>query len=266
MDLMLEGKKALVTGGSRGIGKAIAWELAREGCDLAIFARNAERLTDASQEISANTGRIVHPFVVNTGDSDSVSDGVAKADDALAGIDILVNNAARPLGRAPVSGIEGLEDDQFNLDVNVKVLGYLRCARAVAPIMKSRGWGRIINISGLAARSSGAIVGSIRNVSVSALTKNLADELGPFGINVTVIHPGATRTEATEATLEERASSRGTTVAEELAAMSEGNSVRQVIDASDIAYVAAFLASPRSIAINGDAISAGGGVGNSIHY
>ena len=109
-------------------------------------------------------------------------------------------------------------------------------------------------------------MGSIRNVSVSALTKNLADELGPFGINVSVIHPGATRTEATDAMLEERAAAGGTTVADELAAMSEGNSVRQVIDASDIAYVAAFLASPRSIAINGDAISAGGGVGNAIHY
>lgn len=266
MDLKLEGKKALVTGGSRGIGKSIAWELAREGCDIAIFARNAERLADAAQEISADTGHAVHPFVVDTGDSESVSEGVAKANDTLDGIDILVNNAARPLGRAPVSGIEGLDDDQFNLDVNVKVLGYLRCARAVAPIMKSRGWGRIINISGLAARSSGSIVGSIRNVSVSALTKNLADELGPFGINVSVIHPGATRTEATDAMLEERASARGTTVADELAAMSEGNSVRQVIDASDIAYVAAFLASPRSIAINGDAISAGGGVGNAIHY
>lgn len=266
MDLQLNGKKALITGGSRGIGKAIAWELAREGCDLAIFARDAERLADAAQEIASDTGRAVHPFTVDTGDTISVRDGVAAANAKLGGIDILVNNAARPLGRAPVTGIEGLEDDQFNLDVNVKVLGYLRCAREVAPIMKSAGWGRIINISGLAARSSGAIVGSVRNVSVSALTKNLADELGPFGINVTVIHPGATRTEATAHTLAERAAARGTTVAEEEAAMGELNSVRRVIDATDIAYVAAFLASPRSLAINGDAIAAGGGVGNAIHY
>ena len=266
MDLMLDGKKALITGGSRGIGKAIAWELAREGCDVAIFARDAERLADAAQEISADTARAVHHFEVDTGDTQSVRDGVAAANAALDGVDILVNNAARPLGRAPVTGIEGMEDEQFNLDVNVKVLGYLRCAREVAPIMKSAGWGRIINISGLAARSSGAIVGSVRNVAVSALTKNLADELGPFGINVTVIHPGATRTEATAPMLAERAAARGTTVADEEAAMGELNSVRKVIDASDIAYVAAFLASPRSLAINGDAIAAGGGVGSAIHY
>ena len=264
--LMLDGKKALITGGSRGIGKAIAWELACEGCDLAIFARDAGRLADAAQEITADTGRAVHHFEVDTGDTQSVRDGVAAANAALDGVDILVNNAARPLGRAPVTGIEGMEDEQFNLDVNVKVLGYLRCAREVAPIMKSAGWGRIINISGLAARSSGAIVGSVRNVAVSALTKNLADELGPFGINVTVIHPGATRTEATAPMLAERAVSRGTTVAEEEAAMGELNSVRKVIDASDIAYVTAFLASPRSLAINGDAIAAGGGVGSAIHY
>lgn len=266
MDLMLTGKKALVTGGSRGIGKAIAWELAREGCDVVIFARNYERLADAAHEIASDTGRSVHPLTVDTGDSRSVRDGVATAAAELDGIDILVNNAARRLGLAPVTGIEGLEDDQFDLDVNVKVLGYLRCARAVAPIMKLRGWGRIINISGLAARSSGAIIGSIRNVAVSALTKNLADELGPFGINVTVIHPGATRTEATAHMLSNRAAARGTTVAEEEAAMGELNSARQVIDANDIAYVAAFLASPRSVAINGDAIAAGGGVGSAIHY
>ena len=80
-------------------------------------------------------------------------------------------------------------------DTGTKVLGYLRCARAVAPVLKERGWGRIINISGLAARQSGTAIGSMRNVAVAALTKNLADELGPHGINVTVVHPGLTWTE-----------------------------------------------------------------------
>ena len=230
------------------------------------WPRNVDTLSATANEIASDTGRSVYPVVVDTGDSESVKNAVREADACLGGIDILVNNAARPLGRAPVTGIEGLEDDQFNLDVNVKVLGYLRCARAVAPIMKARGWGRIINISGLAARSSGAIVGSIRNVAVSALTKNLADELGPHGINVTVIHPGATRTEATQQMLSDRAAANGTTAADEESTMRDANSVKQIIDASDIAYVAAFLASPRSIAINGDAIAAGGGVGNAIFY
>lgn len=266
MDLELKGKKALVTGGSRGIGKAIAWELAREGCNVAICARDMSALAATANEIETDTGRKVVPIEADTGDTESVQKMVALANFDPPGIDILVNNAARPLGRSPVPGIEGVSDEMFNDDVNVKVLGYLRCAREVAPIMKSRGWGRIINISGLASRSSGNTVGSIRNISVAALTKNLADELGPYGVNVTVIHPGATRTEATADMIEARVKSEGLSVDDVEAEMRSGNSVRRLIDAREIAYVAAFLASPKSIAINGDAVAAGGGVGKAIHY
>src|SRR3954469_15079316 len=101
-------------------------------------------------------------------------------------------------------------------------MGYLRCAREVAPFMVAQGWGRIVNISGLAARSSGSTIGSIRNVSVAAMTKNLADELGPQGINVTVVHPGATRIERTS---------------EEMLARPMGNSIGRWVDADEVAYV-----------------------------
>ena len=266
MDLELEGKLAVVTGGSRGIGKAIAWELAREGCDVAICARNPDALNETAREIADDTQRDVYPIVCNTTDTDSVNSMVAQASFQLGGIDILVNNAARPLGQAPVPGIEGVTDEAFNEDINTKVLGYLRCARAVAPIMKERGWGRIINISGLASRSSGSAVGSIRNVSVSALTKNLSDELGPFGINSVVIHPGGTRTEATPGVAAARAEERGVSVDTILDEMASANSVKKLIDAREIAYIAAFIASPKAVAINGDGIAAGGGVGNAIYY
>ncbi len=266
MDLELDGKKAIVTGGSRGIGKAIARELAREGCDVAICSRNIEPLQATADEIASDTGRSIYPIECDTSDTESVNNMVARANFQLGGIDILVNNAARPLGQAPVSGIEGVTDEDFHEDLNTKTLGYLRCARAVAPIMKERGWGRIINISGLASRASGSAVGSIRNVGVSALTKNLADELGPFGINSVVIHPGGTRTEATPAVAAARAEARGLPVETILEEMTNANSVRQLIDASDIAYIAAFVASPKAIAINGDGIAAGGGVGTAIHY
>ena len=266
MDLQLQGKLAIVTGGSRGIGKAIAWELAREGCNVAICARNPETLHETAKQIAEDTQRDIYPIECDTTDTQAVNDMVARANFQLGGIDILVNNAARPLGQAPVPGIEGVTDDAFNEDINTKVLGYLRCARAVAPIMKQRGWGRIINISGLASRSSGSAVGSIRNVSVSALTKNLADELGPHGINSVVIHPGATRTEATPHVAAARAKERGVPTQTILDEMAQANSVRRLIDAREIAYIAAFVASPKAVAINGDAIAAGGGVGNAIHY
>ncbi len=266
MNLELEHKRALVTGGSRGIGKAIAWELAREGCNVAICARSRPELYATASEISADTGRKIIPIEADTGDTQSVRDLVATANESLGGIDILVNNAARPLRQIPAQNIETITDDDFNADVNVKVLGYLRCAREAAPIMKQNGWGRIINISGLAARSSGATIGSIRNVSVAALTKNLADELGPHGINVSVIHPGLTRTESTALIISDRAEQQEVLESEIELQMKNANSIRRLIDAREIAYIAAFLASPKAIAINGDAIAAGGGVGNAIHY
>ena len=106
----------------------------------------------------------------------------------------------------------------------------------------------------------------MRNVAVAALTKNLADELGPHGINVTVVHPGLTRTEKTAPLLEQRARERGVSVAEIERGMASANTVRRLIDASDVAQVVAFLASPKSVAINGDAIAAGGGAPGAIHY
>ena len=101
MDLQLQGKRALVTGGSRGIGKAVARTLAAEGCDVAIAARDRARLDDAAAELRAETGRTIVPIQVETGDDASVRAMVAYACEQLGGIDILVNNAAKPgAGRA----------------------------------------------------------------------------------------------------------------------------------------------------------------------
>ena len=266
MDLQLSGKRALVTGGSRGIGKAIAFALASEGVDVAIVARNLGPLTETASEIASNTGRKIVPLTGNTGDDASVRGFVSEAVSQLGGLDILVNNAAQPGGQRPVPTLAEITAEAFNEDMNVKVMGYLRCAREVAPHMAANGWGRIINISGLAARSSGTTIGSMRNVAVAAMTKNLADELGPSGINVTVVHPGLTRTEATPGVIHARAQREGLTEPEVEAQMAQANSVRRIINASDIAHIVAFLASPLAVAISGDAIAAGGGVGRAIHY
>lgn len=266
MDLELAGKCAVVTGGSRGIGKAIARVLAEEGVDVAIVARHIEALRESADELSATTGRTIVPIVADTSDTESVRGMAERAISALGHVDILVNNAAQPGGGGGNPPLEGIQDEAFHAEMNTKVLGYLRCARALAPHMKERGWGRIINVSGLAARQSGNVVGSMRNVAVAAMTKNLADELGPFGINVTVVHPGLTWTERMPGLLQAQANARGDTVEDARARMAEGNSVRRIIDAADIAAIVAFLASPRSVAITGDAIAAGGGAGRAIHY
>jgi NAD(P)-dependent dehydrogenase (short-subunit alcohol dehydrogenase family) len=266
MDLQLAGKRVLVTGGSRGIGKAVARVLAAEGCDVAIGARGIEALEATAAELAEATGRQIVPVALDTSSDSSVQGAVAGVVAALGGIDILVNNAAKPGGQAPPPKLAGVTDELFWSDVNVKVMGYIRCAREVAPLMAADGWGRIVNVSGLAARSTGSLIGSIRNVAVAAMTKNLADELGPSGINVTVVHPGLTRTEATPGVVTARAEAIGVDPVEIERRMAGGNSIRKLVSAEEVAWVVAFLASPRSIAINGDAIVCGGGQPGSIHY
>ncbi len=260
MDLQLAGRRALVTGGSRGIGRAVAQSLVAEGAAVTICGRQAEPLVRAAAELGA------HPVVADTGDDESVRSLVAAATAAMGGVDILVNAAATPGGQSPPPALAEITSDVFWADVNVKVLGYLRCAQAVAPGMTSSGWGRIINVSGLAARSTGSTIGSIRNVAVAAMTKNLADELGPHGVNVTVVHPGLTRTEATAGVVDARAAADGVTPAEVEHQLAGLNSIRRLVTADEVAQVITFLASPRSVAINGDAIACGGGAPGSIHY
>ena len=265
MDLGLDGKRAIVTGGSRGIGKAVARTLATEGCDVVVAARHEGPLAEAAATLSAETGRRVEPVTVDTGDDESVRAMVAGAVDVLGGVDILVNSAAAPLGQSAPPKLADVTQELFWADMNVKVLGYLRCAQAVAPHMAAAGWGRIVNISGLGARTTGAVIGSMRNVAVAALAKNLADELGPLGINVTVVHPGLTRTEATPGVIARTAEARGISP-EEAERSLVRNSIGHLVDAAEVADVVAFLASPRSIAITGDAIACGGGHPGAIYY
>lgn len=252
MDLQLEGKRAIVTGGSRGIGKVIARQLAEEGVDVVIAARTKEPLRAAAAELSAATRRRVIPLVADTGDERSVNALVEAAIAELGGVDILVNNAAVPGGISPATKLEQIVDAEVLEDINIKVVGYLRTARALAPHLVAKGWGRIINIGGLAIHRTGRPVATLRNVGVAAITKNLADELGPKGVNVTAVHPGATRTERTDPSFER-----------EYAA---GVSIGRIVDATEVAAVVAFLASPRSVSINGDAIPVGGGARGSIYY
>jgi NAD(P)-dependent dehydrogenase (short-subunit alcohol dehydrogenase family) len=259
MDLQLTGKRAVITGGSRGIGLAVARALVREGADVALVARDESRLRDAATGLAdLGAGRIV-TAVCDTGDDAAVTAMATHVASQLGGVEILVNSAARA-NTGPMS------DDMLDEQLNVKLKGYLRCARAFAPGMVAGGWGRIINISGLAARQTGSVVGSVRNVAVSAMTKNLADEYGAAGVNVTVVHPGMTVTERTPDTLDAIAVARGSTSDDVRSSMERAVSIGRLVTATEVANVVAFLSSPLSVAINGDAIVAGGGARGSIYY
>jgi NAD(P)-dependent dehydrogenase (short-subunit alcohol dehydrogenase family) len=259
VDLELTGRRAVVTGGSRGIGLAVGRVLAAEGADVALVARGEEALAKAAEGVAAESGRRVIAVPADTGDDASVAAMAERVVREFGGVDILVNSAA-------TASTGAFDEDALADEVNVKVQGYLRTARAFAPGMVERGWGRIINISGLAARQTGSVVGSVRNVAVAAMSKNLADELGPQGVNVVVVHPGLTRTEKTTRALAIMADARGTGVEELQRSMESMISIGRMVTAEEVADVIAFLASPKSVALNGDPIAASGGVRGPIHY
>ncbi|HKF74894.1 MAG TPA: SDR family oxidoreductase [Candidatus Dormibacteraeota bacterium] len=266
MDLELSGKCAIVTGGSRGIGKAVARELAAEGAMVVLASRTPDVLQTAAAELTQETGSRVIGIPCDTASDASVRQMVERAASELGGIDVLVNSAAQPGGQAPPPKLADIDDEVFWPDVNVKVMGYLRCIREVVPHMVRRGGGRVVNVSGLAARSTGSTVGSMRNVAVAAMTKNLADELGPRGISLVVVHPALTRTERTPGVIAAQAARLGVSEEEVERRMNRTNVLGRLLDAREVARVVAFLASPVAIAINGDAVVAGGGMPGSIHY
>ena len=272
MDLGLQGKYALVTGGSRGIGKAIARELAREGADVVIASRTLSDLEQTAREIEDETGRRILPMALDVSHKDQVDRVTAEAAEKMGGLHILVNSGSYPGGSAGATGpIETIIDDELLADFDVKYVGALRCARAAIPFLKEQGWGRIINISGGNARNAGNLSGGARNVSLVHMTKTLSNHLGRYGITVNCIHPGTTRTERTPGLLAARAAQLGIPVEEveqrDFAPDSpRSNAICRMVDASEIGYLTAYLASDKAWAITGEVIAAGGGTGNAVYY
>ena len=272
MDLGLKGKHAIVTGGSQGIGKAIARELAREGVNVAIVARKKEPLEAAAKELSSETKGRVIGIAADVTSKEQVEAMVAQAAKEFGGLHILVNSGSSPGGSATAIGpIETVVDEDLLLDFNTKYVGALRCARAAIPHLKKQGWGRIINISGTNARNAGNLSGGARNASLVHMAKTLAVQLGRFGITVNCVHPGTTRTERTPRLLAKQAAELGITPEEVekrnyLPDSPRGNAICRMVDAAEVAYVALFLASDKAWAINGELVVATGGAGRSVYY
>src|SRR5260370_1573226 len=210
MDLGLRGKRAIVTGGSLGIGKAIARELAREGADVAIVARTKDKLETTAQELAAETKGRVIAIAADVASKAQVDAMVAQAAAELGGLHILVNSGSAPGGSATATApIETVVDEDLLQDFNIKYVGALRCAPAAIPFMKTAGWGRIINISGGNARNAGNLSGGARHARLGHMTKTLAVQFGRHGVTVNCIHPGTTRTERTPSLLAARAAQLG---------------------------------------------------------
>ena len=264
MELGLSGKISIVTGGSKGIGRTTALALAREGSDVAICARGVEDLEDAAAEIRDQTGRKVLAVRADMSDLDDIKNLVSTTVAELGGVDILINNAVNSVA-APF--MELADEDWLN-HINVKIMGYVRCAREAIPHMINRGGGRIINIGGMAARSAGSLTNSngVTNSAVSNIAKNLSDKVAKDGILVNCIHPGTTRTPRQDMVLERQARDANVSVEEAERRAVAGIPIGRMVEPEDIADLVLFLVSARASAITGQTIAVEGGAGRGIHY
>ncbi|MEZ4698987.1 MAG: SDR family oxidoreductase [Rhodothermales bacterium] len=192
MDLHLQGKTALITGASRGIGKAIALQLAREGCRLVLCARDAGRLDEAARDIASETGADVATVAADITNPDAPARLVEAADKRFGGIDILVGNAG---GNRRKSLVDTTDADWADI-IELNLMGHVRSARAVVPAMKRQGSGSIVFVSSIFGREAGGPGLSIYNTTKSALismAKILALEVAGEGIRVNTVAPGSIR-------------------------------------------------------------------------
>ena len=258
MNLGLQDRVAIVTGGRSGIGRAVAKVLAQEGARVVITARTADKLEKAAVELSAETGRPVSAIPSDTTDQSRVDHLVEQVEADFGRIDILINCAANPTGLVR-NEIRQFEDTALMRDLDTKVVGYARCAKAVVPAMARRKWGRIVNIGGLTGRGSNILSG-MRNAAVCHLTKTLSDQLGPEGITVNALHPGVTQTEHILELFESEATKRGVTPAAIEAEFSASTPIRRIVLAEEVGHAVAFLASPLAGAITGESLAVDGGI------
>jgi NAD(P)-dependent dehydrogenase (short-subunit alcohol dehydrogenase family) len=264
MDLGLQGKVAIVTGGSVGIGKETARKLAAEGVSVVIAARTLSTLEEAAEQLRAQTKGAITPITVDTTNTESVRGLVAATARRFGSVDILVNCAAAPGGLVR-NNIELADEEALLLDLNTKVVGYFRMCKACVPHMRAAKWGRIVNVGGLTARCTEAMSG-MRNTALVHLTKTLSDQLGPDGITANIVHPGVTRTEHVEAWFAEMARSEGISV-EAVIKREAGDpaAIRRMLEPEEVADCILFLASKRASGLTGESIAVDGGLSRAVY-
>ena len=252
LELGLEGKVAVVTGGSDGLGRATAARLAREGCKVAVCARREDHLKAAAAEIARETGAdiaAVRADVTNPADLERL---VRTAVERFGGVDILVNNA----GRSAAAGLEAVDDAAWHEDIQLKLMACVRLCRMTVPIMRARGGGAIVNatIGGGKAPPAGALPTSVTRAAGINLTKSLANEYGAAGIRVNTICIGLIKS----AQWHRRAGNRP--VEELYAELAEKVPLGRVGEAEEFADLCAFLVSERAAYITGAAVNLDGGL------
>jgi len=251
------GQVAIVTGGGLGIGRAVAAALLRGGATLVIASRRMTVLESAAKDLMAAHGGDVVPVTADTTDTASVL-ALAEYAATLGRVAVLVNGAAAPAGLVR-NDIADADPEALLGDLNTKVVGYFRCIKAVAPIMRKHHYGRIVNIGGLTGRSSHALSG-MRNLAIVHMTKALSDQLGPDGITINTIHPGVVETEHIHELYAKNATVEGITPEQVERNFIARTPIRRVITADEVADLVCFLASPATGGVTGESLGIDGGL------
>ena len=256
MDLGLRGKVALVTGGSRGIGKATAKSLLDEGCSVAICARNAERLNASACEFSRHGARVLG-VVADTTDQPSVARFIAAAVEAFGRIDILVNNAGTHIRATVETTTPAILDQQLR----DKVFGFFTMIQTVLPIMKRQRDGRIVNIVGQAARHPhpDRFPSGVTNAAVMAMTKSVADAVARDNIRVNAVCPQYIETDLLSSLIAKEMRERNVDRATAGGGFTRANPLGRTGTPEEVADLVAFLVSDRSNFTTGSSVSVDGG-------
>jgi len=249
MDLQLAGKVALVTGASKGIGRAVSEELAREGASVVITARTEQQLEDTAREITAMTKQDILAVAGDMSKSDDVERAVKAALGKFGRIDILITCA----GSSPGGLLEDLTEDQWMASLNLKFMGYVRSVRAVIPHMRERGEGSIVLVVGNDGLkpSYWEMTAGVANAADINFASSVAEQYGRYGVRINTVNPGPVNTDRWDGL--EKAFARDKKVdqakAHELAISSIP--FHRICEPQEVASLVVFLASPRAAFING---------------
>jgi NAD(P)-dependent dehydrogenase (short-subunit alcohol dehydrogenase family) len=257
MSTGIQGKVVLITGASKGIGKAIALAMATEGARAALCARDELQLKQAADEIHAATHAEVVAIKTNVTKLNDVRRFVETAIKKFGRIDILVNNA----GGTQIGGIFKITDEEWEYNIQLKLLGYIRMAREVIPHMKNNDGGKIINIIGMAGKEPNALymVPGVTNAALLNFTKSLSKELEGDHILVNGVNPGTTDTPLTEETFKSLAVLTQKTLEEVRQNVVASTPQGRIATADEVAKIVVFLASDAANYVNGISINVDAG-------
>jgi 3-oxoacyl-[acyl-carrier protein] reductase len=257
MDLKLKGKRALVTGSSRGLGYATALALAKEGCNVAVNGRDAAKIKEIAEKMSRETGASVIGLAGDVGSADVPEKLVKQTIDAFGGLDILITNSG-----GPVSGtIDGLDESAWQKAVDLCLMSHVRLIKSALPYLRKSDSASILTVTSMSVKQpiENLLLSNSVRVATVGLTKSLSLDLGREGIRVNSILPGWTETERVTELMTARATANSSSVEEEARKQAAAIPLGRMGQPQEFANAAVFLVSPAASYITGVMLSVDGG-------